>query len=229
MRSSSRSSFNIFGDRPNRHGVYTAPKCGTKTYPIRDAPLSRSAWCSFPLVTEISTPQLSFMCAWTEALSGMILVARAKAVWIVTLHSSMASTCTTERLLQIAHLIKCRRTVRGLRVQFLRKICKFRSSRELLSGFVSTSIKREIRHVHVVVLRWRQRNEQKVVVLLIYSPIHTKRSGHWNSIMARIRMDWVLARGMAKSCKKIFGFQNILNSLNLLLLYVLVAVDRDRS
>ena len=157
VRSSSRSSFNIFGDRPNRYGVYTAPKCGTKTYPIRDAPLSRSAWCSFPLVTEISTPQLSFMCAWTEALSGMILVARAKAVWIVTLHSSMASTCTTERLPQIAHLIKCRRTVRGLRVQFLRKMCKFRSSRELLSGFVSTSIKREIRHVHVVVLRWRQR------------------------------------------------------------------------
>lgn len=47
--------------------------------------------------------------------------------------------------------------------------------------------------------------------------------------MARIRMDWVLARGMAKSCKKIFGFQNILNSLNLLLLYVLVDVDRDLS
>ena len=74
----------------------------------------RSAWCSFPLVTEIATPQLmqlSFMCAWTGALSSMILVARAKAVWIVTLHSSMASTCTTERLPQLAHLIKCRRTV----------------------------------------------------------------------------------------------------------------------
>ena len=118
-RSSSRSSFNILRDRPNR---YATLHQSVAQKPIRYVTLlfRRSACCSFPLVTEIATSQLSFMCAWTGALSGMILVARAKVVWIVTLHSSMASTCTTERLPQLAHLIKCRRTVRGLRVEFLK-------------------------------------------------------------------------------------------------------------
>ena len=48
VRSSSRSSFNIFRDRPNRYGVYTVPKCGTKTYPICDAPLSEIGVVQLP-------------------------------------------------------------------------------------------------------------------------------------------------------------------------------------
>ena len=49
-------------------------------------------------------------------------------------------------------------------VDFLRAGLKFKKRKENSSSLVTFSITREIRHFHVVVVKWRQRNVQKSVI-----------------------------------------------------------------
>ena len=67
------------------------------------------------------------------------------------------------RLLQFAENVKCRRISLGL-ISWGPHYSSLEREREIGRRLFTFSIKREIRHFHVVVVQWRQRNKQKSVM-----------------------------------------------------------------
>ena len=66
------------------------------------------------------------------------------------------------RLFQLAENVKWRRI--SLELISLGTVLKFKKRRKICQRLFTSSIKREIRHFHVVVAQWRQRNVQKSVM-----------------------------------------------------------------
>ena len=69
---------------------------------------------------------------------------------------------SSSRLPQVTNFVKCRRTV--LKLNSLEPYPSSERERKFRRRLCTSSVHREIRHFHVVVVQWRQRNVQKSVM-----------------------------------------------------------------